>query len=111
MACNQQGDRWHSRFAPMQLPPATTARRPSRGVSGRIVLFVLIGLGLAVIGGMLERDGWEPTWRRWGMVSRSPCFSDLRVVTGAMDSLENGYDPMISNPGSAWHQPMNYPRI
>lgn len=78
---------------------------------GRIILFVLIGLGAAGIGGLLHRDGWQPTWERWGMVSRSPFFSDLRTITGAMDSIDQGYDPTVVNPGSPWNQQFNQPQV
>jgi hypothetical protein len=74
-------------------------------------LFVVIGLAAAGIGGLLHRDGWEPTWERWGMVSRSPFFSDLRTVTGAMDSIDQGYDPTVVNPGSPWNQQFNQPQL
>lgn len=75
------------------------------------MFFILIAVGLADIGWLLHRDGWEPTWNRWSMSSRSPPFSDLRGVTGAMDSMEAGYDPMVDNPGSSWHPVLNHPRI
>lgn len=78
---------------------------------GRLLLFCVLGVGLAWIGWSLHRDGWQPTWERWGMVSRSPFFADLRTATGAMDSIEQGHDPMISNPGSPFSQRFNYPRI
>lgn len=79
--------------------------------SGRVIFFLILGLGLIGLGWLLNRDGWEPTWSRWGMTSRSPFFSDLRVVTGAMDSIDQGYDPMVSNPGAPWHQFFNQPRL
>ena len=79
--------------------------------NGRTVLFLLIFLGLSGIGWLISRHGWEPTWRRWNMVSRSPFFSDLRVITGAMDTLDQGLDPMINNVGAPWHQQFNQPRL
>jgi Glycosyltransferase family 87 len=82
-----------------------------RRITGRTVFFFCVVIGLSVIGWLLQRDGWRATWERWGMVSREPAFADLRVVTGATDSLDTGYNPTIENPGAPFGQLFNYPRI
>lgn len=80
-------------------------------INGRILFFSCVLIGLGVIAWLVQRHGWTATWERWGMVSRDPYFSDLRVITGAIDSLETGYNPMVENPGAPFGQILNHPRI
>lgn len=40
-----------------------------------------------------------------------PHFADLRTITHGAESIAQGFDPMIANPGDPMAKPMNYPRI
>src|SRR5947207_15325254 len=55
--------------------------------------------------------GWNHVWRTIGVPSITPCFMDLRVITSGVITLENGGDPLVSNPFDLKGRPLNYPRI
>ncbi|MBD2289635.1 hypothetical protein H6F92_12915 [Microcystis wesenbergii FACHB-1317] len=70
-------------------------------VSGVAVLLIL----------MFVVFGYSQTWRFWNIPVMSPPFADLRVITHGADSVAQGLDPLVSNPGDPWGRPLNYPRI
>lgn len=73
----------------------------------RIYLFIFIAMVAAGIGGLIQQQGWERTWKRWELPARTPAFSDLRVITGAGDSLDSGFNPREENPGAPFKQRFN----
>jgi hypothetical protein len=40
-----------------------------------------------------------------------PAFADLRVIQGAVISVEKGLDPRVSNLGDHWARPFDYPML
>jgi hypothetical protein len=74
-------------------------------VRGR--LFLGLGLFVAVQLAHIGARGWVAAWGPWALPARVPCFSDLRVTTGAADSLELGLDPREENPGAPFRQRFN----
>ena len=46
-----------------------------------------------------------------GVPVLAPPFLDVRTITGGAESVREGLDPMISNPGDPLNRPLNYPRI
>jgi hypothetical protein len=55
--------------------------------------------------------GYEETFELWGIPTLRPEFADLRTITAASESLEQGFDPLKENPYDPWQRQMNYPRI
>jgi hypothetical protein len=47
----------------------------------------------------------------WRLPPMGQSFADLRNLTGAGDSLRQGYDPLYFNPGDPWQRPLNHPRL
>ena len=45
------------------------------------------------------------------MPTMSPAFVDMRTVQGALQSLSEGFNPQLNNPGDPWGRKMNYPSI
>jgi hypothetical protein len=76
-------------------------------MNARIYLFIFITVVAAGIGALIQQQGWERTWKRWELPARTPAFSDLRVITGAGDSLDRGFDPREENPGAPFKQRFN----
>lgn len=79
----------------------------TRSLTPRLWLF--LGLALAAVAHvwLIQHHGWNDTWRRWHIDARSPYFSDLRVITGAGDSLDRGFNPREKNPGAPFSQLFN----
>lgn len=73
----------------------------------RVYLFIFIAVVAAGIGALIQVQGWERTWKRWELPARTPAFSDLRVITGAGDSRDQGFDPREENPGAPFKQRFN----
>jgi hypothetical protein len=78
-----------------------------RWLTPRCWLFLGLALGAVAQAGLIQRDGWVTAWRFWHLDARTPHFSDLRVITGAGDSLERGFDPREKNPGAPFGQRFN----
>jgi hypothetical protein len=60
---------------------------------------------------LLGFHGYDATWRLWNITTMTLPFGDLRVVTGGAVSRQQGFDPMVENPGDPWHRRLNHPRI
>jgi hypothetical protein len=54
---------------------------------------------------------WNTTWRTVGIHGGPETFLDLRTVPAALRTLQQGMDPLVSNPSEALGRPFNYPRI
>lgn len=83
----------------------------NRTLNPRLWLF----LGLAIFAGshlaLIHHYGWVDTWRWWHVPSRAVPFSDLRVITGASDSVERGFNPRENNPGAPFGQRFNQTNV
>ena len=55
--------------------------------------------------------GWGVIWSALPVPMMFPEFADMRTVQGAIYSLNEGFDPQISNPGDPWGRRMNYPSV
>lgn len=74
-----------------------------------IVLLVSIFLLFSKV--CANYGGSEYMFRFFLVPVMEPCFADLRTITGGAESKEQGFDPMVKNPGDPWNRVMNYPRI
>jgi hypothetical protein len=80
-------------------------------VKGKRLLLLGVLSGSLVLGVLFSILGYGNTWRLWNIPTMSPCFADLRTITGASASLAAGLDPYVKNPGDAWGRTLNYPRV
>jgi Glycosyltransferase family 87 len=71
-------------------------------------LYVAVTVTLA---GCVFYFGWVRTWSSFGVQAMYPPFIDMRVIQGAVSSLEQGYDPRIANVGDPLLRPFNYPML
>ncbi len=55
--------------------------------------------------------GWSRVWSSLGVKSWVPPFADLRTITGATVTMDQGLDPIVDNVGDPWHRGANYPRL
>lgn len=83
----------------------------SRWLTPRGWLFLGLALGVVAQAGLIHQVGWVKAWRCWYQPARSPHFSDLRVITGASDSVERGFNPREENPGAPFGQRFNQTRV
>ena len=77
---------------------------------GNKLYCVLLLLSSVIFLGTSFIIGFDQLWKLWNIPVR-PYFADLLVITGAGDSLREGFDPLYLNPGDPWHRELNYPRI
>jgi len=71
-------------------------------------IYLILIVSLTVSLGYL---GWVRTWSLIYVPTMYPPFADMRVIQGAVASVEHGYNPRISNPGDLWRRPLNYPML
>jgi len=67
-----------------------------------VIVSVVVSLGYL---------GWVRTWSSVYVPTMYPPFADMRVIQGAVVSVEHGYNPRISNLGDPWRRPLNYPMV
>ena len=79
--------------------------------SGWIVLGFSTAIFLIIIGLSSHFFGHDAVWEYFGIPTMRPPFADLRVFTGAGESLRLGYDPLYFNPGDPFGRELNHPRI
>ena len=66
---------------------------------------ILISLSIAIIGS-------DKVLRTlWNTPTMHPVFADIHAITGVNETLAQGKDPLVQNPGDPWNRKMNYPRI
>jgi hypothetical protein len=53
--------------------------------------------------------GWVRTWSSVYVPTMYPPFADMRVIQGAVRSVEHGYNPRTANLGDPWRRSFNYP--
>ena len=71
-------------------------------------IYLILIVSLTVSLGYL---GWVRTWSLIYVPTMYPPFADMRVIQGAVASVEHGHNPRISNPGDLWRRPLNYPML
>ena len=81
----------------------------ARGIK-LLALAILWIVPLVAISRALHYD-WGSVWKALKVPSMSLPFSDLRVITGGLKTLQLGGNPITDNVGEVLHRPMNYPRI
>jgi hypothetical protein len=77
----------------------------------RTTLFLGLALVAVVQLWLIQHEGWYQAWQRWHVPARTPFFSDLRAITGALDSVERGFDPREQNPGAPFGQRFNQTHV
>lgn len=78
----------------------------------RNFFFMLFAFLLILITIMIAVFGFEKILNLiWNTPTMNPVFADIRSITGVNETLSQGLDPLISNPGDPWGRTMNYPRI
>lgn len=81
-----------------------------KDIDGRVVILIGIAIYyLVFFAGLVLLD--VNLMKSQGVPVMFPPFSDLRDITSALDSMRQGYDPMVNNPSDPWGRPLNYPRI
>jgi len=55
--------------------------------------------------------GYDVVWSALNIPVKHPHFADLRVLTGAAESMRLGFDPLYTNPGDPWNRELNHARI
>lgn len=83
----------------------------NRTLTPRLRLFIGIVLFAGCHLALISHYGWVDTWRWWHVPSRAVPFSDLRVITGASDSVERGFNPREINPGAPYGQRFNQTHV
>jgi hypothetical protein len=66
---------------------------------------------IAMFAGCLVYFGWLRTWSSLYLPTMYPPFADMRMIQGAVISVDHGYDPRTANLGDQWHRPFNYPML
>ncbi|MGK0205604.1 MAG: hypothetical protein ACI9S9_004695 [Planctomycetota bacterium] len=81
-----------------------TIHRARRLYAAGIGAFAILTSILLVSGdtGVLRALGVQPMQQPW---------ADARTITGAGVAIDQGLDPMVTNPGDPWGRTHNYPRI
>lgn len=69
-------------------------------------IFVWTSIWLSVV-----YFGWKTTWKSLYLPTSLPVFLDMRTVQGSLFSIEDGFDPQLTNPGDPLNRVMNYPLI
>ena len=79
--------------------------------SGRrtLILGTLTIIGVCLI--LMAIFGYDVVWSALNIPVKHPHFSDLRVLTGAAESMRLGFDPLYTNPGDPWNRELNHARI
>src|SRR5512138_3330093 len=71
---------------------------------------IVFGAGLILL--CFRLLGYEQTWTTiWNIPAIMPPFQDMRMITGAAQTLKAGTDPSVSNIYDPSHQRFNYPGI
>lgn len=73
------------------------------------LLFIGLIIGIGILFSIFGSD--EILHMFWNTPTIHPIFADIRTITGANETLAQGLDPLVVNPGDPWNRTMNYPRI
>jgi hypothetical protein len=57
--------------------------------------------------GSIAYFGWLRTWTSVFVPAMYPAFADMRLIQGAVISVEHGLNPQVSNPGDQWGRPFD----
>lgn len=81
-----------------------------RVLQRRTPFFLYVAVIVTLVGCVIY-FGWVRTWSSVYVPTMYPSFADMRLVQGAVISVEHGYDPRIANPGDPWGRHFNYPML
>lgn len=82
----------------------------SRITGWQITVFTVIAL-MIVLTMLLETVGFQQSWNFWCFAVLDPPLYDLVSIPGAVESVKDGLDPLVSNPHDPILRPLNYPRV
>jgi hypothetical protein len=71
-------------------------------------IFLIGWIGIATSIGLF---GWSSTWNSLLVPEMPLPFADMRTVQGSVESIAQGLNPQIDNPGDPWGRRMNYPSV
>lgn len=80
-------------------------------MDGKRLLLWMIAIGCSLLGIVEFLNGERTIWGLWSLPPMDQSFADLRNLTGAGESIAQGYDPLYQNPGDPWRRPLNHPRL
>jgi len=73
--------------------------------------FVLYLAVVVAMAGSIAYFGWVRTWTSVFVPAMYPPFADMRLIQGAVISVEHGLNPQISNLGDPWGRLFDYPML
>ena len=68
-------------------------------------------IAMTSFAGVVLALGWDSGWGVLFVDTISPIFGDLRPLQGALESLAQGFDPYVENPGNPHGTLLNYPPV
>jgi hypothetical protein len=84
---------------------------PNRGHALQRAPFFLYFAVIVTLAGCVVYFGWVRTWSSLYLPAMYPPFADMRMIQGAVISVEHGYDPRIANLGDPWGRSFDYPML
>jgi hypothetical protein len=87
--------------------PSEQRREPD----GRRLTFAMMLAGALALALLVQNLGWKRGWAVWGVSTQELAWLDLRVVTGAVQTLREGGNPYVANPHDPMGRPFNYPSL
>jgi hypothetical protein len=66
---------------------------------------------IVALAGSIAYFGWVRTWSSVFVPTMYPPFADMRVIQGAVITVEHGLNSRVSNPGDPWGRTFNYPML
>lgn len=79
------------------------------GYASQRIYAIGVGVFAALASTLMLAGGW-PIIEAIGVIPMDTPWADARTISGAGIALEQGLDPLVTNPGDPWHRVMNYPR-
>jgi hypothetical protein len=73
--------------------------------------FFLYLVAIVALAAYLAVFGWVRAWSSVYVPTMYPPFADMRLIQGAVISVERGLNPRVSNVGDHWRRPFNYPML
>ncbi len=77
----------------------------------RLFLALSLAAGVAIILMVMHFYGFTRTMSLWSINTYGMKFLDLRLITDTPQSIRQGYDPAVQNPGDPLQRIFNYPQI
>ena len=60
---------------------------------------------------LINNIGWYEAFSNFYIVPMEPIFADSRSISGAINSINSGFDPYVENPFDPWKRSITYPPI